>query len=210
MESMLKRMLTLLMCLVAASSLAAAPARAQEPRDAEKAALVKELIELTNAGGNAEAIMLSVVNEAQKERSHVLEVALEELGGLTPAEREELVRKAKEDGARVNERVMRLFKEKIDLNRIVEEVGYAMYDKFYTAEELRDLVAFYKTPTGRKSITIMPQLFAESMAETGKRLLPQLEPIMKQIIQEERRRVEELLPPPKPKPRRPPGRRRSS
>jgi uncharacterized protein len=37
----------------------------------------------------------------------------------------------------------------------------ALYARYFTAEELRDMLAFYQTPTGLKSLQVMPQLTAE-------------------------------------------------
>ena len=37
----------------------------------------------------------------------------------------------------------------------------ALYARYFSAEELRDMLAFYKTPTGLKSLQVMPQLTAE-------------------------------------------------
>ena len=201
------RTAVLVLCFFFTSSAPAADGvRAQEPPTSDKASLIKELVELTNARGNAEAIMNAVIGEVRKERERLFELAISELGPLSQKEREDLIRKKGEDESRLDERVMELFRQKIDLGKVVDEVSHALFDKYYTAEELRDLIAFYKTPTGQKSIKIMPQLFADSMAETGKRLLPQLEPIMKQVIEEERLRIENILPP-KPRPKRAPKRR---
>jgi len=38
-----------------------------------------------------------------------------------------------------------------------------LYDKAFTGQEIKDIIAFYQTPTGRKSIAIMPQLIQGSM-----------------------------------------------
>jgi hypothetical protein len=210
MEIMSKRTFALALCLAASPLFAAGRARAQEGVSPEKAALIKELIELTNARANARTVMESVVASVRKDRERVFELTVNELGADLPAsDREELIRKDREDSGRVNERVMALFREKIDFDKVVVDVSYVVYDRHYTVEELRDLAAFYKTPTGQKSIKVMPVFFSDSMEETGKRLTPQLEALVRQMAEEERRRVEGLLPPkPKPKPKRPAGGRR--
>ncbi|RXR16216.1 DUF2059 domain-containing protein [Flavobacterium amnicola] len=43
-----------------------------------------------------------------------------------------------------------------------------IYDKYYTEEDLENLVKFYKSPTGKKVTSIMPQMMNESM-EIGKK-----------------------------------------
>jgi uncharacterized protein len=37
----------------------------------------------------------------------------------------------------------------------------AIYARHFSAQELRDMLAFYKTPTGEKALQVMPQLTAE-------------------------------------------------
>ena len=37
----------------------------------------------------------------------------------------------------------------------------AIYARHFSAEELRDMLAFYRTPTGQKSLQVMPQLTSE-------------------------------------------------
>lgn len=46
----------------------------------------------------------------------------------------------------------------------------SIYAKFFSAQELRDLLAFYKTETGRKTISVMPQLMGEIMQRTMQRM----------------------------------------
>lgn len=184
--------------------LPAAHVRAQQPAPAEKAALIKELIELTGADSNAEAVMNAIVAQVQKDSRKEFEMALEKMGDLTPEEREVMVEKEAEDAKRINDRVMQLFRERIDFKKMTQEVSYEIMDKYYTADELKDLIAFYKTPTGQKSIKLTPQIFADSIQKMSERLTPQLMPIVNQVMDEEKRRIEKLTPPPpKPKPRRP-------
>jgi hypothetical protein len=37
----------------------------------------------------------------------------------------------------------------------------ALYARYFSTQELRDMLAFYKTPTGLKSLQVMPQLTTE-------------------------------------------------
>lgn len=40
----------------------------------------------------------------------------------------------------------------------------AIYARYFTADELRDMLAFYRSPTGAKALKVMPQITAEMMA----------------------------------------------
>ena len=59
----------------------------------------------------------------------------------------------------------------------------AVYDKYYTHEEIEELIAFYQSPVGQKTIKILPALTTESMKlgmEWGKSLMPLIEKRLKE------------------------------
>ncbi len=59
------------------------------------------------------------------------------------------------------EKDIRNFYEKyIGWSAIHDDVA-KIYAKYFTAKEINDLIAFYKTPTGQKALRIMPQTMAE-------------------------------------------------
>jgi hypothetical protein len=45
----------------------------------------------------------------------------------------------------------------------VQDEAPAVYAKYFSAEELRSLSAFYRTPVGVKALTVMPKVMGESM-----------------------------------------------
>lgn len=51
--------------------------------------------------------------------------------------------------------------------------------------ELRDLIRFYRTPTGKKLIDSTPKIFAESMRLSNEHLVPKLAPIIEKLLKEE-------------------------
>jgi uncharacterized protein len=53
-----------------------------------------------------------------------------------------------------------------------------IYAKHFTAPELRDMPAFYKTPTGQKSLKVMPQVMTDIFAM----IMPQMQGLQAQVI----------------------------
>jgi len=49
----------------------------------------------------------------------------------------------------------------------------AVYAKYFSAQELRDMLAFYRTPTGEKSLRVLPQVMSEFLAD----LMPRLQEV---------------------------------
>jgi len=45
-----------------------------------------------------------------------------------------------------------------------------IYARYFTAQELRDMTAFYRTPTGAKTLTVMPQVTVEFTANLMPRM----------------------------------------
>ncbi|MGH6884508.1 MAG: DUF2059 domain-containing protein [Geminicoccales bacterium] len=46
----------------------------------------------------------------------------------------------------------------------------AVYARFFTAQEMRDLIAFYRTPAGAKSLRVMPQATLDLTAKRLERI----------------------------------------
>lgn len=201
-------MLKNLLAAALLSALACTAATAQEPpqMSPEKRALIKELLEITEATKNAEAVKNSMLAQQEKIIPEAFDRALEAEGSLTPAERRVIKNAMVAESAQVMTRLKEALDQKINFAQIVEEISLVVYDRYYTEQELRDLLAFYKSPTGRKTIQIMPQLFADSMQMTVERLNPKLLDALEQFIQEEKLRRMRQRPAAPP----PPGSRRRS
>jgi len=62
-----------------------------------------------------------------------------------------------------------------------------IYAKVYTEAEIKEIVAFYKSPTGRKVLDKMPQLMQESITISQKnmeKILPRMEAISQEMAAE--------------------------
>ena len=60
------------------------------------------------------------------------------------------------------------FHAKLDLQKLLD-LAIPMYDKYFSDEELKGLIAFYQTPLGQKALKVMPQLSAE-LVEAGSKM----------------------------------------
>lgn len=45
----------------------------------------------------------------------------------------------------------------------VTELVIPIYSRYFTEEEINTLIAFYETPVGKKTVSVMPQVLAEAM-----------------------------------------------
>lgn len=69
---------------------------------------------------------------------------------------------------------------KVIFNKMLNEDIVGLYDKFYTENEINDLITFYRTPTGQKIIKTTPEMQKEIMLLVMKKFMPE----MKKNIQE--------------------------
>ncbi|MGE4218651.1 MAG: DUF2059 domain-containing protein [Alphaproteobacteria bacterium] len=128
--------------------LTAAPVWAQTAGgDGEKAALVRELMQMNNALGSAEIV-------AQAMRQNLTSALRQRDPNLPPA-----VAKI------VEEETLGIVRS--NQNALVTEV-IKIYDSHFTAAELKDILAFYRTPAGQKFAKITPTLAQESV-QAGQR-----------------------------------------
>ncbi len=76
------------------------------------------------------------------------------------------------------------FMAEFDINEFIEMI-IPIYDKHFTHEEIKQLIAFYESPIGKKMIKVQPQLMMDSMTageEWGKKLIKRV----KEKLHEER------------------------
>jgi hypothetical protein len=147
----------------------------------EKRALIKELLEITEAGKNVNQMMdMMVHSELPKLVSNVLKNA-----PFLDSDRPEIQKQFSEIVSRMAVKYRDRVVKKIDANQLIEQVSYPVYDKYFTEAELRDIIGFYKSSTGKKAIAMMPQILDDSMRLTNEILLPKMSSIMGEIIAEE-------------------------
>ena len=74
---------------------------------------------------------------------------------------------------------------KLDLSGELREAYVRMYSKYFTEKELENLIAFYESPTGRKTMDVLPQMMQESMQAGMKHLGPPLQQAMQEALDEQ-------------------------
>ena len=180
-----------------------ARANAQTAVAPEKQAAIKEIVALMNADNQIKQLIDVFSAQMDDTRRQTVKAMLNERTDLTATEKKQL-----EESILINDRpaVKKLedrLSAKIDYRTIMEEMMIVVYDKFFTLEELRDLLVFYKSPTGQKLVRQMPGIAAESMQVTQTKLLPRLLDGLKEIEQEDRREIEQKIEAQKPRPKKP-------
>lgn len=162
---------------------AAAPAQAAAPD--ERRGDIRRLLQTMGAGELGVQMLQQLMPDMRS-------IINEMLKDFSEAERQAAVRIMEEE-------MLKTF----TAERIVEEI-IPIYEKLLTGEEVRAILAFFESPTGRKYISVQPQLLRESSSVAEKLSTETLEKVQRRLIGEGVGRT----PPPRPAPANPPRRRR--
>lgn len=174
------------------ASAAVAPAATSPTLTPAKKALILELLKMTDADKQVEMIINQLTLSHQRRYPTLLAQAINAAPNLSEEKKKELIASAQEQSARSSERLRQLFMQKIDLSNVMQEVALVVYDKNFTESEMQDIITFYKTPTGKKTLQALPAVMSESMEMTTALITPPLSDIMKQVMAEERERLQGL------------------
>jgi uncharacterized protein len=136
----MKRVITVLIILVFVSLPAMGQAKASDPA---KIANIRHLLKLTR-GEDVQQMMVNQILTALK--------PMLTAGAGNDAQSRKVFN-------RFSDLVVEEFK-KIDF----VGVSVALYDKYFTNEEILGLIHFYETPVGQKATQVLPSLVQESMA----------------------------------------------
>ena len=128
----------------------------------------------TPPAGTAEAT--SAIDPAKAADIRVLlelvgtkDLVLQSFGG-SMAQLKPLITKSLPPGA-YREKLVDLFfakfQSKIDLDEFLN-MAVPVYDKYFTHDEIKSMIGFYRTPVGKKSISVLPKLTGE-LREMGEK-----------------------------------------
>jgi hypothetical protein len=157
----------------------------QQSISESKRKLIRELIEITGGEKLFRQVSQITTAQLQQEFTGILESIVPETSGISLEKKQEMINQINQDMSRILTQYNQRLMEKLDFNQIMEKVYYPLYDKFFTEEDLQTMIDFYQTPTGKKTITVMPQLLQESIQRFSQIIQPQATQIFKEIFQQE-------------------------
>jgi len=168
------------------------PAKSEAEATETKQEMIRELLTIVGIAGMAEQMkdQQSVVELMRMQPSYheMMEWATSEQTDLPEADRQLLLARF-EDFDAFAERFRALFIERLNFSTIIETVYPPLYDKTFSEEELRQMVSFYRTPVGRKSIEVMPSLMQEAAGAIEEAVRPLAIALVQEIVAEERAKL---------------------
>ena len=161
---------------------------AQQAASTDKKSLILEFRKLTGADNVNLRLNFSIA-EIQESLSALVEQDKE----ITDAQKTELKKSAKEAGERLDSEVKTFFTDQSKTAPVAEEIIYQIYDKTFTEVELRELITFYKTPTGKKALVFLPSLSNQVQQGFTQAVVPMLQGFIQPKIQAETEQLKQKL-----------------
>lgn len=158
------------------------PKETVAPPSAKKLALIQKLLMITEQKKNAEQRLEAMLANMEETLPKVLANVIRD---RTQLQGDKLLNRVTATTQRMVQRYRELLPSRINIGEITEEISTNLYAKYYTEKELKDLIKFYQTPTGRKAIATLPQLTKEALAQSNDILLPEITQLLQEIMQEE-------------------------
>ena len=129
----------------------------------KKLVLINELIEVTNALDFAismgDMVAASIVQQS----------------GLSPEVSEIISKETK-----------KIIHEELIENGFVKDLMHSLYKKHFTLAELKDLLTFYRSDTGKKATSVLPVLSQEAMVLTKEQMAfinPKLQKKLRKVLE---------------------------
>jgi hypothetical protein len=153
---------------------------------ASKRLLIRELIELSVVAVSLKKVEQLFLAQIRYALDTVVDQVLTQEPDLSSKQREAL-REELLDFEAFRSAFEERFSQRIVWEELLESVWVPLYDQHFEESELSVLVAFYRTPAGRKTLEVMPQLMREGLARTLPRLEPDVARLVGEILAERRR-----------------------
>jgi hypothetical protein len=180
-----------------------AQANAQDAVAPEKQAAIKEITTLMDSDNQLQQLIEIFSTQMDETRTLTVKAVLNERTDLSAADKKQMTDYLLAGDSVASKKYQQRLMAKIDYRTMMNEMMLVVYDKFFSLEELKDIIAFYKSTTGAKLLKLMPEIAAESMKLTQTKLLPRILDAMKEIEQEDRRDIEQKIEAKKPRAKKP-------
>ncbi|MBQ5948971.1 DUF2059 domain-containing protein [Massilia sp. ST3] len=172
----------IVLVLSAAAAFAGLPSLAFAA-DAQTTAAAKNLLEVMDARKTMVA-SFAEMEKAMPSMMHAQAASMiQNDAGLNAAQKRDAMAKVDKVLPGVAQALNQLFRDPGLVDEMMAEM-VPMYADNFTVAEIDQLTAFYATSVGRKMMTLMPKLSAESVALSQKIVLPRVGKLMQQAMQD--------------------------
>jgi hypothetical protein len=167
-----RRLFLLVVCLFALPLWATQPNPSVRQRE-----LIDEMLTLTHPEDAVRQSLDTMLEELQKSLNDTLGEAPDEAARVRRAE-----------GKKDFDRYRELVRDTIDFKSVVREIYVPLYAKYFSEQQLADLIVFYKTPTGQRYINSLPDFQRDAVRASNNVFAEKIGAILKQVRDEHSKR----------------------
>jgi uncharacterized protein len=157
----------------------------QQKSTPEKEALIKELLAVSGSAKGTKDMANMMASFQQSEAEKLIKELTDNDKTMSPEEKEAVRKSSVESIARLTKRIDEFFDKELDLDKEIDEVAIPIYDKHYSETEIRELIAFHRSPVGQKTLAVMPQMMMDLMSGFVEKIGPKLRDFLKRATNEE-------------------------
>lgn len=153
-----------------------------------KRALIRDLLEVSGGDLAGERVARAYLAQIRPAYPAMVEEVLSVEKNLDDGERERL-RRGLSDFDRFAAAFQAAFASRVDLDEVFETVYVPLYNEHFDEDELRAILAFYRSDAGRKVVQVMPLLMQQGLEASRPLLDPRVLELVGQILAEEREQI---------------------
>ncbi len=112
---------------------------------------------------------------------------------LTDAQKQELTKSINEANERIDKTAKGFLLDQQMMTKLSEEVIFQIFDKTFTENELKELIAFYQTSIGQKAAAFLPSLSKQVEQSFSQAAVAQLRAIVSPKIEAEQAQFQQKL-----------------
>ena len=147
----------------------------------ETRAAIKELIDVTKTRENLGRTFQMMSQNLPPQMAQAMNRQIETTATLSPEQKQKVRDGMNQPFENAVKEAMTIVSDPKVVDESIERM-YPIYAKHFTAAEIRQLTAFYKTPVGAKTLSTMPQVINESMQAGVTIFQPRLNALMEKTV----------------------------
>ncbi len=155
----------------------------------QKRELIRELIELSGGVISTDEVNRMLLAQFEKVYGTMIEQLVADDPTLSPEDQQAL-RERLGDFDWFSKAFSARFPERVDLIAIREQAYFPLYDRYFEESELKEILAFYRTPVGKKAVSVLPVIVQEGMEAARPLFQPQVLALAVEILTERREEIE--------------------
>jgi hypothetical protein len=155
----------------------------------EELKVYQKFFKATNIEAQYDQILNVMIVQLQQGFVVSFRETLKNIGDITPEQQEKLKQLFQQSMESFVKRMKVKITEVMPLNELINDVYYPAFSKHFTLAEIKELLAFYESPIGRKFISTAPTVMQESATTMNEKYSPQLQKIGNKIAEEELKKI---------------------